>query len=83
MAAVTECMASETFADGVGLEDIEGAFFVGMVAGVGCAVGEDVVFVCFLGIGIWTNLFCVCVCVCVWIENIMVNKKQPEQECNC
>ena len=62
-------MSTEAFADGVGFEGIEGAFFVGVVAGVGCAVGEDVVFVCFLGIGIWTNLIVLLIlCVCVWIN---------------
>lgn len=64
---MAEGVSTEAFTDGVGFEGIEGAFFVGVVAGVGCAVGENVVFVCFLGIGIWTNLYCIIdiVCVCV------------------
>ena len=58
VARVPECVPAETFADGVGLEGVEGAVFVGgVVFGVWGAVGENVVFVGFLGIGVGAHLW--------------------------
>lgn len=50
-------MSPETFPDGMGLECIEGPTGVGgVVLGVRGAVGEDVVFVGFLGVGVGAHL---------------------------
>ena len=50
-------MAAEAFSDGVGFEGVEGAIFVGgVVFGVWGAVGEGVVFVGFLGVGVGAHL---------------------------
>jgi len=50
-------VAAEAFSDGVRFEGVEGAIFVGgVVLGVWGAVGEGVVFVGFLGVGVGAHL---------------------------
>ena len=56
MAGVTEGVSTEGFAYGVSLEGVEDALVVGVVACVGGTVGEDVVFIGFLGVGVRTHL---------------------------
>ena len=56
---MTKDVTSQCLADGVCFEGVEGpSVVVGVVACVGSAVGEDVVFVGFLGVGIGTDLKC-------------------------
>lgn len=56
MAGVSEGVTAQGFAYGVGLEGVEYSRVGGVVACVGGAVGEDVVFVGFLGVGVGSHL---------------------------
>ncbi len=55
--AVAQGVPPQPLADGVGAQDVEApALVVGMVTRVGSAVGQDVVFVGLLGVGVGTDL---------------------------
>lgn len=57
MTTVAQSMSTQALSYGMGFEGIEATIFlVGMMTGVGGAVGEDVIFIGFLGVGIWTDL---------------------------
>ena len=51
-------MPAQTFADALSPEQIKfTVLIVGMMTRIGCAVRQDVVLICLLGVGVGTDLF--------------------------